>query len=145
VANLRICLSNQQEAYSTLDLNEALHLQYYGFANIDCLESFPKVHSLYLNNNLIEQIAGLASLSNLCTLNLSHNRISALEGLSQLSLLYTLDITHNQLKALPSEELKPLKMLHTLKAVSNRFANHADIAGIAEVAQSLAYLDLSNN
>lgn len=103
------------------------------------------MHSLYLNNNLIEKIVGLDSLSNLCTLNLSHNRIASLEGLAQLGLLYTLDLTHNQLRQLPGEELRPLKLLHTLKAGSNRFANYADIAGIAEVAQSLSYLDLSNN
>lgn len=54
--NLRICLSNQEESFETLELNESLHLQYYSFSNIDNLHPFVKLHSLFLNNNVIEKI-----------------------------------------------------------------------------------------
>jgi Leucine-rich repeat (LRR) protein len=61
--NLKISLHNQQDAFETLELNESLHLQYYGFSNIDNLDPFTHLHTLYLNNNVITEIANLDSLT----------------------------------------------------------------------------------
>lgn len=62
-ANLKICLSNQEGTFETLELNESLHLQYYGFCNIDNLEPFCKLNTLFLNNNVIKDIQNLSTLT----------------------------------------------------------------------------------
>jgi Leucine-rich repeat (LRR) protein len=97
-----ICLTNQ-EGYESKELNESLHLQYYGFCDIDNLVPFRHVHTLFLNNNTIEVIQNLESLSELCTLNLSYNRIKAFRGLRHLNSLYSLDLSNNFIESIDQE------------------------------------------
>jgi hypothetical protein len=53
--NLQICNKNQ-DRYNTPELNDAFELQYYGFQNIDNLQPYANINTLYLNNNVIAKI-----------------------------------------------------------------------------------------
>lgn len=133
-SNVMICVSNQDGAYQTPELNQSLHLQYYGFANIDNLAPFSKVHTLFLNNNVIERMENLESLTQLVTLNLSYNCITKICNLKTLHNLYTLDLSGNRVTEVPAQEVSGLKSLSHFKLAKNRLSSYESISGIATLA-----------
>lgn len=75
---------------------------------------------LYLHSNLIKEISGLLTLTNLVTLNISHNQITKIEGLENCINLKQLDVSHNLITEMENcEQLKELQSLTSLDLRDN--------------------------
>ncbi|NWI92080.1 LRC46 protein, partial [Pitta sordida] len=83
--------------------------------NISCigkLRTLAGIHSLYLQQNIIERIENLDCFPNLRFLCLAGNLIQKVENLRPLAQLSALDLSHNQIQVLDTEELpRSLRLL----------------------------------
>jgi len=93
----RVC-KNRADLYQTPELNEQLYLQHMNLREMNHLDEFPHLKSLWLENNAIAKIENIGHLTQLRALYLQNNDISRLENLSSLSHLHTLNLSHNSLR-----------------------------------------------
>ena len=89
------------------------------------------MRSLYLQENLIEKMEGLETLTDLYALNLSDNIISKVEGLSTLTRLETLQLKRNRIGKVNPNNEQPSSCVEDLK-------------GLLE-CPSISVLDVSDN
>ena len=83
-------------ALRKLMLLRVLRLDRERIANVDNLELFTEVHSLYLQHNRIETVEGLDCQLKLRFLALQQNKISSVPSLLHLSQLSVLDLSYNR-------------------------------------------------
>ncbi|KAI9276372.1 hypothetical protein BY458DRAFT_433575, partial [Sporodiniella umbellata] len=84
------------------------------------LERFKHLKQLCLRQNLIIDIEGLSSLSNLTSLDLYDNKISHIRGLNDLVTLTSLDLSFNKIKHV--KNIEKLTELTDLYFVSNKIS-----------------------
>ncbi|TPX68459.1 hypothetical protein CcCBS67573_g07171 [Chytriomyces confervae] len=157
----QLCL--EQNAYSTASLNDKIYLHFKGFADIENLEGYTGLRSLwlegnglsaiknldtlielrclFLHQNCIETIENLDALVNLDTLNVGNNLIKRIQGLSNLHKLRTLQIDHNYLKT--AEDLAHLRECPFLSILDLSF-NHIEDVGVVEVFEQMPELSVLN-
>ncbi|KAI8833671.1 hypothetical protein BJ741DRAFT_710187 [Chytriomyces cf. hyalinus JEL632] len=157
----QLCL--EQNAYSTASLNDKIYLHFKGFADIENLEGYTGLRSLwlegnglsaiknldtlielrclFLHQNCIETIENLDALVNLDTLNVGNNLIRRIQGLSNLPKLRTLQIDHNYLKT--AEDLAHLRECPFLSILDLSF-NHIEDIGVVEVFEQMPELSVLN-
>ena len=88
--------------------------------NIDNLEIFEHLESLYLQYNKLSSIGkGLSQNVNLVFLALHNNQIKRIEGLKHLKKLAFLDLSNNEIEDIPNVEEIPSQSLMILKLFNN--------------------------
>ena len=134
---VRLC--RERGLYETPHLNEVLYLQHRSFRQIENLDAYVNVATLFLNNNAITTISGLSHLKNLRMLYLNSNHLTSMSGLERNEELVYLNISNNKVSDL--REIAILPKLETLIASSNQLVNISYLA----IPPSLQTLDVSDN
>ena len=141
-ASLRkVCLENDGYAHAP-ELNDVLHLHRKGIAEIENLEPYVGLKTIYLESNSVDTLEGLLHLSLLRCLYMAKNALTDVEGAVRLKALVTLDISENHVDSL--EGLRGHPSLATLVAAGNRLAD-VDAIDALRACPSLTSLDLSDN
>ena len=92
-ASLRkVCLENDGYAHAP-ELNDVLHLHRKGIAEIENLEPYVGLKTIYLESNSVDTLEGLLHLSLLRCLYMAKNALTDVEGAVRLKALVTLDIS----------------------------------------------------
>ncbi|RKP00068.1 hypothetical protein CXG81DRAFT_27203 [Caulochytrium protostelioides] len=134
----------EQKLYQTPSLNDRLYLQYKGFTQIDHLDAYTGLKTLWLQGNGIGKLVNLeAQAATLKCLFAQNNCVESLAAMTPLPALDTLNISHNLLKTLDGVA-DPLPRLHTLTATHNYLRTLDDVRSLAACAE-LSVLDLSHN
>jgi dynein assembly factor 1, axonemal len=141
-ASLRkVCVENDGYAHAP-ELNDVLHLHRKGIAEIENLEPYVGLKTIYLESNSVDTLEGLLHLSLLRCLYMAKNALTDVEGAVRLKALVTLDISENHVDSL--EGLRGHQALATLVAAGNRLAD-VDAIDALRACPSLTSLDLSDN
>ncbi|XP_029293909.1 dynein regulatory complex subunit 3 [Cottoperca gobio] len=119
-----------------------LRLDYRNILMIDHLWEFTSLVKLGLNNNLIENIAGLDRLINLTWLDLSYNSIKKIEGLESLRKLELLNLSSNRISVL--ENMDTLERL-THFFIANNLLGQLDNVLYLRKLKNLFTLNLCGN
>ncbi|KAI9187577.1 hypothetical protein H9P43_001966 [Blastocladiella emersonii ATCC 22665] len=137
-------VAKEQKGYHTPALNDNLYLHYKGFARIsDAICAYDGLKSLWLEGNALSSIEHLDALKLLRCLYLQENCIESLAGVARIQSLAILNVSNNLLTALPAE-LADLPHLSSLHATNNKFKSAADIAVLRDCT-ALTVLDLHHN
>lgn len=133
--------------YSTPHLNDKLYLHYKKLTHLRNLEPYTGVVVLYAEGNQLQECSGLEGPSQtLKCLYLQQNSISDLSGLAICTQLTTLNLASNMLTSLTSAvPWSNMQSLHTLNLASNQLKSVAELQGLLQCRQSLSCLDLSYN
>lgn len=99
---------------------QVLKLSYKNIFKIDNLDDMSKLHTLCLDNNVIEEIQGLDTLVNLEWLDLSFNNISKIQGLDSLRKLRDLSLCNNKIEVV--ENLDQCTQLECLSLGNNQIS-----------------------
>ena len=137
----RVCQDNDGYAHAP-ELNDVLHLHGKGIGEVENLEPYTGLKTLYLESNSIDVLDGLVHLSLLRCLYMAKNALSDVHGVSRLTALVTLDISENHVDSL--EGLRGHPTITTLLASGNRLLDMAGIDALSECPQ-LTSLDLTDN
>mmetsp|Transcript_13763 Transcript_13763/g.29764 ORF Transcript_13763/g.29764 Transcript_13763/m.29764 type:complete len:277 (-) Transcript_13763:1483-2313(-) len=86
---------------------QCLRLSYKNLLRIDNLVGLKCIHTLCLDNNVIEEIENLGHLVNLQWLDLSFNNIKKIQGLENLTQLKDLSLYSNNIEVIENLELSP--------------------------------------
>ena len=141
-ASLRkVCVENDGYAHAP-ELNDVLHLHRKGIAEIEHLEPYVGLKTIYLESNSVDTLEGLLHLSLLRCLYMAKNALMDVEGAVRLKALVTLDISENHVDSL--EGLRGHQTLATLVAAGNRLAD-VDAVDALRACPRLTSLDLSDN
>lgn len=141
-ASLRkVCVENDGYAHAP-ELNDVLHLHRKGIAEIENLEPYVGLKTIYLESNSVDTLEGLTHLSLLRCLYMAKNVLMDVEGAVRLKALVTLDISENHVASL--EGLRGHPALATLVAAGNVLAD-VDSVDALRACPALACLDLSDN
>ena len=141
-ASLRkVCVENDGYAHAP-ELNDVLHLHRKGIAEIEHLEPYVGLKTIYLESNSVDTLEGLTHLSLLRCLYMAKNALMDVEGAVRLKRLVTLDISENHVDSL--EGLRGHPALATLVAAGNRLADVASVDAL-RACPALSSLDLSDN
>jgi len=141
-ASLRkVCVENDGYAHAP-ELNDVLHLHRKGIAEIENLEPYVGLKTIYLESNSVDTLEGLLHLSLLRCLYMAKNALMDVEGAVRLKALVTLDISENHVDSL--EGLRGHQTLATLVAAGNRLAD-VDAVDALRACPRLTSLDLSDN
>ena len=141
-ASLRkVCVENDGYAHAP-ELNDVLHLHRKGIAEIENLEPYVGLKTIYLESNSVDTLEGLLHLSLLRCLYMAKNALNNVEGAVRLKALVTLDISENHVDSL--EGLRGHRTLATLVAAGNRLAD-VDAVDALRDCPRLTSLDLSDN
>ncbi len=113
----------------------------YYMTSLSGLENFPNVTRLYVMGSYLEDLTGLASLTNLTELTIENgNSISNFTDLAKLTYLEKLTISSNKLK-----NLSVLDNLTGLKEISLTNTYITDISVLSKYKDTLTKLELLNN
>ena len=143
-ASLRkICKENGLYS-SDVSLNDVLHLQCKGICTLEpCLGEFTGLKTLYLEQNALSDLSGLAPLVNLRCLYLGRNMLESIKGLDSLLQLDSLDLSDNYLTQVSG--LGHLSgTLRTLNLSGNKLVTCEAIRPLQQLT-ALNSLDLANN
>ena len=99
---------------------QLLKLSYRNILKIDNLDDLTRLHTLCLDNNVIEEIRGLETLVNLKWLDLSFNNITKIEGLNALTKLKDLSLCNNKIEVV--ENLDECTQLECLSLGNNQIS-----------------------
>jgi Leucine-rich repeat (LRR) protein len=116
-----------------------LHLYNNSIKKVDSLSNLPRLNTLLLSGNQIEQIRNLGQFDSLRQLSLSNNRLYSLDGVQSLFNLNRLNLAENQIC-----DLRPLRNLSQLRAIdlhSNLLINLSDMS----LLRNLESVGLSRN
>ena len=129
---------------SDVSLNDVLHLQCKGICTLEpCLGEFTGLKTLYLEQNALSDLSGLAPLVNLRCLYLGRNMLESINGLDSLLQLDSLDLSDNYLTQVSG--LGHLSgTLRTLNLSGNKLATCEAIRPLQQLT-ALNSLDLANN
>jgi Leucine-rich repeat (LRR) protein len=99
----------------------------------------------YLQNNCIDEIENLDTLSHLDTLNLEHNNISTIQNLACCPGLRTLHLGHNNLETV--EDIEHLAECENVSVLdlSHNSLEDSEIIGVLEQMPNLSVLNLMGN
>jgi hypothetical protein len=136
-----VCVENDGYAHAP-ELNDVLHLHRKGIAEIENLEPYVGLKTIYLESNSVDTLEGLLHLSLLRCLYMAKNALMDVEGAVRLKALVTLDISENHVDSL--EGLRGHQTLATLVAAGNRLAD-VDAVDALRDCPRLTSLDLSDN
>ena len=93
--------------------------------HIDNLWQFTGLCHLQLDNNIIEEVKGLESLTQLQWLDLSFNNITIISGLSNLTNLTDLSLAHNRISKI--ENLESLTKLQVFSIANNLISEFQNV------------------
>ena len=141
---LELALAASEDAAKKVDLPDAmvLKLSYKNICDIDHLDAMEALHTLCLDNNVINRIENLGHLTNLIWLDLSFNNITKIEGLETLIHLKDLTLYHNQIEHI--ENLDMNQNIECLSLGKNR-VNSLDCVGYLRGFPKLRMLNLEGN
>ncbi|OEH79846.1 leucine rich repeat-containing protein [Cyclospora cayetanensis] len=105
---------------------KCLQLSNQNLIQLSNLETFTRLESLRVDNNLLRRIGGsLSCLSSLLWLDLSFNRIEVIEGLEALPNLRDLSLSYNRISSL--DGLRGCKMLSVLCITNNQISQYKEL------------------
>ena len=122
-------------------LADTIHLEWQDISEIDNLELFSNIRSLYLQYNLIIKIENLEFLTSLEFLSLEGNKITYISGLTTLFNLMYLNLANNQIVLLNLSEIP--KDIAILKIGGNPCTE--DVSYRKEVINCFKYLEELDN
>lgn len=119
-----------------------LTLSFKRIGKIENLVGFDKLTKLCLDNNFIEEIAGLSHLTSLRWLDLSFNKIKKIQGLDNLINLEDISFYSNKISVI--EGLEQCKSLLCLSIGNNRIESLEQVIKLRRI-RSLRMLTLADN
>ncbi|KAL4465487.1 hypothetical protein ABPG72_009425 [Tetrahymena utriculariae] len=137
---VKIC--EEDELYEYPEMNNKIYLHHKGFYQIENLDKFVNLKTVYLENNMIQTITGLSCLKQLQHLFLQHNTIKEIEGLEENKELITLNMSHNIISKVSG--LDQLNKLENLSLGSNQLKDFESIVKLKDLP-SLSCLGLEDN
>lgn len=129
-------LCKEQKLYQTPSLNDILYLHFKGFAEIQNLDAYTGLKTIWLEGNGLSKIQGLENCTLLKCLFLQQNCISKIENIEMLTALDTINLAHNMLKTI--DNVANLPVLTTLQLDHNYFTCADDIREL-ENCKALTY------
>ena len=109
------------DLYTTPSLNEKLYLNFQGFSEIENLEEYTGLKSIFLEGNCLDSLKGLQKCKDLKCLFVQQNSIQEISHLEELEELCHLNVSSNRLTSLAN--LENLGKLDTLLAANNRYGH----------------------
>jgi dynein assembly factor 1 len=139
----KIVDSDRRMYYRTEELNDKLYIHYKGWRELQNLEGWTGLKTLYGECNAFSYIQGLQTCTQLRSLFLQENCIKQISGLENLTQLWSLNLSSNFIERI--EGLSACKNLNTLIIAKNKigFGGLADIEQLVE--SSVCSLDLQDN
>ncbi len=130
------------DLYSTPALNDKLYLNFQGFSQIENLDAYTGLKSIFLEGNCLDTLQGLESCTQLKCLFVQQNNIAEISHLETLTELSHLNLSSNRLSSLTN--LDKLPVLDTLLAANNRLATVESVQHLAQ-CPSISVLDMQRN
>ncbi|KAG0555939.1 hypothetical protein KC19_11G014400 [Ceratodon purpureus] len=124
------------------ELNEVIHLHQKGIQNIQNLDEYTGLRTIYLECNAISKMENLEPLVNLRCLYLNQNLVEVVEGLETLKYLEIIDLADNMIRSVAG--LASCPELRQLNLSGNKIRTSEDIIHL-QGCKALQLLDLANN
>ena len=113
-----------------------------GFSEIENLEEFTGLRSLFLEGNCLESLEGLEECTELRCLFVQHNLLNEIDDIEHLQDLVTLNVSSNYITHLSN--LAGLPKLETFQCAKNKLKSPESIIHLKN-CPSITVLDLSHN
>lgn len=142
-ALVQVCKANK--GYAAPHLNDQIYLHCKGYMKIENLEPYTELKVLWLEQNSIADLSGLAAQQKLVSLFIQNNALITLQKMdAPLKNLRILNISHNYLTSLKGiSTLCPL--LETLQVSHNHIASLQACEELWDLRETLTSIDLSFN
>lgn len=139
----KIIDSDKRCYYRTEELNDKLYIHYKGWRELQNLEGWTGLKTLYAECNAFSEITGLQTCTKIRSLFLQENCIKRISGLETLTDLWSINLSSNFIERI--EGLSACTKLNTLIIAKNKigFGGIADIEQLAD--SSVCSLDLQDN
>jgi len=139
----KIIDSDKRVYYRTEELNDKLYIHYKGWRELQNLEGWTGLKTLYAECNAFSEITGLQTCTKIRSLFLQENCIKQISGLETLTDLWSINLSSNFIERI--EGLSACTKLNTLIIAKNKigFGGIADIEQLAD--SSVCSLDLQDN
>lgn len=141
---LRKIIDNDRRMYyRTEELNDKLYIHYKGWREIQSLEGWTGLKTLYAECNAFSLISGLENCTKLRSLFLQENCITKISGLESLPDLWSINLSNNFIERI--EGLEGCKGLNTLMIAKNKigFGGVRDVEKLADTG--IFSVDIQDN
>ncbi|KAL0205798.1 hypothetical protein P9112_001105 [Eukaryota sp. TZLM1-RC] len=135
-------ICRKHKLYTTPELNEVLYLHYNGFTDLQHLEPYTGLKTLWIEGNGLRSLEGLSAQTDLRCLYAQENCIETINHLSHMTLLDQLNLNQNYITCI--ENLESLVNLRSLHLKRNGLKTPQSISKLID-CPSLSVLDLSDN
>jgi dynein assembly factor 1 len=139
----KIIDSDKRMYYRTEELNDKLYIHYKGWRELQNLEGWTGLKTMYAECNAFSEITGLQTCTKLRSLFLQENCIRRISGLDNCPDLWSLNLSNNFITRI--DGLEKLKRLNTLQISKNNIG-HGAVDDVIELATTpISSLDIQDN